>query len=138
MISNVITKPISAITEYGENIAKLDFTKDLSKDLLLRKDEIGALSTSFNNITSNLRLFIKTISENAQYISAASQSLTLTSTESATAAEEVARTIEDIAMGANGQAKDTERGALNINELGKLIENNQTYIKKLNISTNDS
>lgn len=137
MVSNYITKPISAITEYSDNISKLDFTKDLPEKLLLRKDEIGALSKAFNNITSSLRLFIKTISENTQYISSASKSLTLTSTESATAAEEVAKVIEDIAMGASSQAKDTEIGAISINVLGKLIEEEQIYINKLNLSAGE-
>ncbi|ABR49093.1 methyl-accepting chemotaxis sensory transducer [Alkaliphilus metalliredigens QYMF] len=137
MISNIITKPISAITEYSENISRLDFTKDLPQELLLRKDELGALSTSFSNITHNLRSFIQTIAENAQYISTSSKKLTSTSTESAIAAEEVARTIEEIAKGANSQAEDTERGAENINELGKLIEKDQLYIKDLNLSTNE-
>jgi len=137
MVASYITKPISAITEYSDNISKLDLTEDLPQKLVHRKDEIGALTQAFNNITSSLREFIKGISENAQYVFSASENLKLTSTESARAAEEVAKVIEDIAMGASSQAKDTERGAISINELGKLIEENQMHINKLKLSADE-
>ncbi|KAB3539045.1 methyl-accepting chemotaxis protein [Alkaliphilus pronyensis] len=137
LISNIITKPITEITKYSEKVSKLDFTDDIPKKLLDRKDEIGALSVSFNNILLNLRSFIKNIAENSQYLTASSQQLTETSQQSTMAAEEVAKTIEEIARGANDQAKDTEKGALNIDELGRLIEKDQNYMKKLNSSVED-
>ncbi|KAB3527279.1 methyl-accepting chemotaxis protein [Alkaliphilus serpentinus] len=137
LISNIITKPIAEITKYSEKVSNLDFTDDIPQSLINRKDEIGALSISFNNILLNLRGFIKNIAENSQYITTSSHQLTEISHQSTKAAEEVAKTIEEIAKGANDQAKDTEKGALNIDELGRLIEKDQNYMEMLNSSVEE-
>lgn len=137
LISNIITKPISEITKFSRNISELDFNVELTKDLLNRKDEIGDLSEAFNNIIRNVKSFIKGIAENAIYISTSAHNLTETSQQSAIAAEEIARTIEEIAKGAGDQAKDTENGVFYITELGEIIEKNQSFMKSLNRSTEE-
>ncbi|AKL95935.1 methyl-accepting chemotaxis protein TlpB [Clostridium aceticum] len=137
LIGSSITKPVIATVKHGEKIAALDITEDVPEVFLRRRDEIGTLAAGFQNITDNLREFVRQLADTSQLVAASSQQLTATSQQSATAAEEVARTIEEIARGATDQAKDTEIGVLHINELGGLIEKDQQYIQQLNLSTEE-
>lgn len=57
------------------------------------------------------------------------------SEQSATASVEISQTIEEIAKGASGQAQHTQEGSVNANELGQIIEKNQTYMKNLTVQS---
>ncbi|AOY77395.1 methyl-accepting chemotaxis protein [Clostridium formicaceticum] len=131
LVGTAIAKPIVTAVKHGEKIAKLDITQDFPKDLLQRKDEIGALATAFQAIIDNLRNFIKQVAETSQQVSSSSQELTATSQQSATAADEIARTIEEIAKSANDQAKDTEDGVLKTEELSKIIDEDLKDMDKI-------
>ncbi|SCY07152.1 methyl-accepting chemotaxis protein [Alkaliphilus peptidifermentans] len=137
LIGNSIVKPILALVQHSRKIADLDLSEDISQGFLNRKDEIGTIAVAFQTITANFRDFIKQIVESSQQLAASSEELTSTSQQSAMAAEEVAKTIEEIAKGATDQAKDTEEGAIQINDLGELIEKEQMYVIDLNNSTNE-
>lgn len=133
--SNRIGKALEAITKRGERIANLDVREDISQKLMDRKDEIGFLAISFQQILDNLRNFVKQISSTSDYLATSSNNLTISSEQSALAADEVAHAIEEIAKGATHQALDTEKGSKNIEDLGELVEKNEDYLKQLNAST---
>ncbi|SCY07201.1 methyl-accepting chemotaxis protein [Alkaliphilus peptidifermentans] len=137
IVSNFITKPITEIIKYSEKISELDFTNELPQRLVYREDEIGSLAMTFQSITVNFSKFFKQVVETSQQVAASSEELTTISQQSAMAAEEVAKTIEEIAKGATDQARDTEEGAIQINDLGELIEKEQMYVIDLNNSTNE-
>ncbi|WMJ81708.1 methyl-accepting chemotaxis protein [Clostridium sp. MB40-C1] len=134
LIGKAIVKPIKALEKYGQKMADLDFTKDISKELVEKEDEIGLLARAFNNITVNLREFAKKTLENAEHVAASSEELTSTSQQTAEAANEISKTMEEMANTAETQAKQTENGAMNINELGELISNDQQIMVILNNS----
>jgi methyl-accepting chemotaxis protein len=60
-----------------------------------------------------------------------------TSEQTATAAEEIAKTIEEMAKGASDQARDTELGSKRVDELGALIEQDALYMNELNLSADE-
>lgn len=134
LIGKAIVKPIKALEKYGHKMADLDFTKDISKELVEKEDEIGLLARAFDNITVNLREFAKKTLENAEHVAASSEELTSTSQQTAEAANEISKTMEEMANTAETQAKQTENGAMNINELGELISNDQQIMVILNNS----
>jgi len=126
------------IVEYSNIIGKLaDY--DLSLDdnsktakYLKRSDEIGNIGNALIIMQKNLIDLVGEISNVAQQVASSSQELTATSEQSAVASEEVARAIEDIAQGATDQAKETERGAMTIGNLGKQIQANIQGVTNLN------
>ena len=128
IVSKSIAAPIVLITGFAQKVANLDITEDVSNKILKRKDEIGGLGRSFEEITNNLREFIKKISYNSENLASSSEELTASTQQLSVAAEEVGRTIGDIAKGANDQAKDTEQGAINIDELGEQISKNHQEV----------
>lgn len=134
--SKSLTKPIISVANHSKEIAKLNITKDLPPTYLLKKDEVGDLSRALQGITDNLREIIKEISESSDKVATASMELSTTSQQLAITSEEVALTIGEVANGAADQARDVENGFDKATILGETIENDQEYIKELNITTN--
>ncbi|MCT4607477.1 MAG: methyl-accepting chemotaxis protein [Marinisporobacter sp.] len=132
IIGNSIAKPIIQATEQAEIIASGDFTKEIPKRLLSKKDEIGRLAKSLEKMKKNLHELIRSVAHSSEQVAASSEELTATAEQAAAASQEVARTIEEIAKGAMNQAKDTEDGASKTLELGEIIEKNQQYANQLN------
>ncbi|GMQ56534.1 methyl-accepting chemotaxis protein [Vallitalea sediminicola] len=123
-IGHMIATPIIMASRHAELIAKGNLTQDLPKRFLNRKDEIGLLSKSFENINKNLKLLIHNIIDTSQQVTSSSEELTATSQQAALASQEMANTIEEIANGASSQAQETEDGTNKISELNDLIEQN--------------
>lgn len=135
-----ITKPIISLTEIIKKQSNLDFRLDERVEGIKytkRKDEIGIMSNSLKVMGDNVRDFIIKTSEGAEKVVATSQELTATAEQSAIASEEISRTIENIASGASSQAQDTGEAALNVEEMGSLLEENKEYTEEVNIAAKD-
>jgi len=130
-----ISKPIVDLSNIIEDISNynLSMTQD-SKVLkyLRRKDEIGDISNSLLVMHKNLLSLIQDISNASEQVAASSEELTATSQQSATASDEIAKVIEEIAEGASDQANNTQEGALNIDQLSKLMGKNQQELQDIN------
>lgn len=137
LIGNSITNPIIRVVGYSKNIADLDITEDISNKFIKKKDEIGDLARALQSIINSLRDIIGEISNTSEQVLATSEELTASSQQSASAAEEVSQTLEEISRGAADQAQNTEEGSNKAFALGKIIEEDQNYIKNLNIASNN-
>jgi len=138
LAGRAISKPIYAIKSSITRQASLDFSYDGKSETakyIGRKDEIGIVIHTLNKMAENVRDFVIKTSESAQQVSAASQEMTAMSQQVAIAAGEVSINIEEIAKGANDQAKDTETAAINVEELGSLLDQDSNYLKELNNAT---
>jgi len=137
--SNNFTLPIKKMTDINRKLAKGDFsinTEDKIEKYLSRKDEIGIMSRSIQEMVVNINSLINEISESATNVAASSEELTATSNQVAMASDEVAKTIEEIAGGAMDQAKETTEGAEEINVLGTIITTEIELVEMLNNSAN--
>lgn len=130
-----ISNPIVELSGIIERFSNYDLSFDENDGVvkyIKRKDEIGVITNSLITMQKNFINLIKHISDSSQQVASSSEELTATSQQSATAADEVARVIEEIASGATDQARDTENGALHIDELGQIIEKNQQELQDVN------
>lgn len=138
-IGNWVSIPIKELSVIIKRLSEFDLQYDENSkaiEYLKRKDELGEITNSLVTMQMNFVSLIKNIFEKSQLVASSSEELTATSNEISIASEEVARTIEEIATGASDQARNTEEGAADINQLGKLIEKDQNLVKDLNSSTN--
>ncbi len=139
-IGHAMARPIEALTGVLKKQASLDFSleeKSEAAKYITRKDEIGSMTQALKVMAENVRdLIIKTL-EAIEQVAASSEELTATSQQTASASEEVAKTIEEIAKGASEQAKDTETSALNVEEMGRLLQKEVQDMKELNSTTQD-
>lgn len=131
-IGSSITKPIIHTAKQSQKLAKLDITGSMEAKYLNRKDEIGILATSLQEITTNLSQIVGNISDSSELLAAASQQLKTSALQSASTAGEAASAVEEIAIGASDQAKHTEEGCEKAGQLGGVIEKNQFHLKELN------
>lgn len=137
-VAGSITKPIIAVTKKVQEFAKLDFSAEANSDVekyIDGKDEIGDMVRALKVMRDNVANFIFNTSQAAEQVAASSEELTATSLQASTASEEIATTIEEIAKGAGDQAKDTEMTAINVEEMGKLLEQDFQYLEELNSAT---
>ncbi len=132
LVGKAIVKPIKSLEKYGHKMADLDFTEDISKELVEKEDEIGLLAKAFQNVSVNLRDFARKTLESAEQVAASSEELTSTSQQTAEAANEITKTIEEMANSAEDQARQTESGAMNVNVLGETVTQNQQRMGSLN------
>jgi methyl-accepting chemotaxis protein len=137
IIGNSITNPIIISSKYAEKIAGLDLTEDIPAKFLKKKDEIGDLAKSLQVIIDNLKETINEISQTSSQVLAASEEMSTASEQSASAAVEISKTIEEIARGASDQAESTQRGSMNTNEFGRIIEEDQLYMKNLTVQSDN-
>ena len=136
LIGNTLAKPIIKVKEKAELLANLDITQDVDEKLLAKKDEIGVLARGIQNVITNLRDIVKEINRSSDQVASSSEELTATSQQSSNATEEVAKAIEEIAKGASEQASSTEDGARKASRLGEIIEQDQIYMRGLNVASN--
>ncbi len=135
-VSGSIARPIIYITKNIDRQSELDFTlleddKEIMK-YKARKDEIGKMIAAMQLMQNSIRGFVLKTSDSAKQVSEAAEELTATSEQSSSTAEEVAKTIEEIAKGAQDQARDTEKAADKVDDMGLLIEKDAEYIMELN------
>ena len=122
-ISAIIKKPLFAVVDYAEEMAKLNLTVDLPEEYQVRKDEIGNLAMSFQILGNILRETVAGITKSAQLVAAATEqigqdneNLSQRTSEQASSLEEIAATIEE----SNATSKQNSDNA---NEASKLTKN---------------
>lgn len=89
-VGNSISKPIIEATDHIEEIANLNIKKDVPKEKLDRKDEIGRMFYAFQNIIDSLREFIGQISDSSDKVAISAEELAITSEQSTLASENIA------------------------------------------------
>jgi methyl-accepting chemotaxis protein len=134
-ISNGITKPIIAITGVLKKQAELDFSPKNNSDLekvYNRRDELGVISRALRDMEKSVRDFIINTMDKVNLIESSSENLDNITNQSSIATEEIAKTIEKMAVGVNQQASDTENATGSIEIIDGLMIQNKENIKNIN------
>lgn len=136
-IGKSLAKPIVRLNNMALNISNLDFRKEIDGDILDRKDEVGILANSINQIKNSVADTIRTIAENSEIVASHSQEMTATAHQSEAAANELSVVIGEIAEASTSQAQDIDHGLQAIQELDKAMNINSENMERLNISTEE-
>ncbi|WP_129600158.1 methyl-accepting chemotaxis protein [Anaerophilus nitritogenes] len=138
-VSGSLVKPITLLTGHIERVSNYDltFVEDEATKYMDRKDEIGKITNALAKLQSNFTDLVRKTYEVSTHVSASSQELMAISQQSAKFSDEVENTIEEIATGASSQAKDSQKGDDAMEQMGKVLNQNQDYMKKLNLSTDE-
>lgn len=99
LISRSITKGIQASLAHSENLAEGNFSIEIEPGLLNRKDEIGNIGKSFNEMIKKLRALLTIISSNSMDVSSSSQELSATVEEINAQVQTVNTATQEIAAG---------------------------------------
>ncbi|QDP41936.1 methyl-accepting chemotaxis protein [Radiobacillus deserti] len=121
IIVNMIGVPMTKISELM-SIAK-DGDLQVRSDLTNRKDEIGELATSFNDMMGNIsEMMDKTRASSAKVLHAATELQDISRLQS-DSAREVAIASEEIATGATTLTQEAESGNSLVNKISSEVEN---------------
>ena len=134
IIGRSIAKPIVQIAAMMEDIGKGDLTQSFNLD---SKDEIGDLSRNMNTTLENIKSLIVIIKKESDILSGIGATLAGNTNKTATAAGEIANTIQTIKERVvNQSASVTETNAtveqisLNIDKLNEHIESQSTSVSE--------
>jgi methyl-accepting chemotaxis protein len=103
LIGRSITVPMKTGTSHLRQMAKGNFSIDVSKNLLENKDEFGIMGQAFHLLNQNMRVLVQKIGHSAEQLAAASEQLTASAEQSADASNQVAVSVTDIAQGTEKQ-----------------------------------
>lgn len=129
-ISRSITKPVRVMTRSLKRIAKGDFAMDALR--IKNKDEIGEMSTAFNEMTTDLRGIISNTRDAAHQLAAQAEQLTASSEESLAASEMVAEIAEKNLMASDMQVNLVNESATAMEEMAngvtQITEDNEAML----------
>jgi methyl-accepting chemotaxis protein len=134
-ITQAITKPINRLVGYMRKISHKQIYFLIDEE---RKDEIGELYHSINDINTNFKTIIERIKDTAglvadgsKHLNAASQQVATGSNEQAASAEEISTTMEQIGANVQQNADNSQYSTQSMN----LVSEN---MKEIKISFEDS
>lgn len=116
-----IVLPIKELTIRLKDISHGD--GDLTKEIQINSnDEIGELSTHFNKFVDTIREIVMQIDRSGESVLLASNTLTSSTQQSASASDIIASSITEIAEGASDQAQEVQTIAEMVSHLGEKID----------------
>ena len=137
LLSNYITAPILAVVDHTGKVADGKLNEKISDKFTKRKDEIGSLAQSVNEMTDNLKDVVVEISNLSNDLSSSSQELSASSEEISASAQEVGSAIEEVASGAEEQSAQVEETSENVEKLVDDVEDVKEMSDKMDDQADD-
>ena len=131
-LQHMVIKPLKNYIDILGRISEGELTMQLPKQ---RKDEFGDLSYATNKTIERLNDLIHQIQSSAKTTDHTTSELHDDLEQVRITSENISKAVESIAQGAVDQAKNTEDGAQEVSKLGETIEQNKTYLSRLNASS---
>ncbi|MDS9470332.1 methyl-accepting chemotaxis protein [Sporosarcina pasteurii] len=117
LISHSI-RPLAQLNTLMDDVSNGDLTV---RSDIQAKDEIGQLSTNFNQMIENMNDIIRVVNDSALNVRTSSESLSAVSEETSASSEEVAYAVNEIAHGASRSAEDAETASEHSDSLSTQI-----------------
>ena len=92
------------------------------------KDEIGILTGDFNDMIAGLKDIIHAIKDSTDTITTLVEDLNVNAVQTSNVTSEIAKTVSEIALGANEQAEDTQKATLSVAHIGELVDLTQELL----------
>lgn len=114
-----MVSPLSKLSASVNRVAQGDLSQE--PIVLNGKDEIGKLSSDFNQMTASLRDIITEVNETSMQVAAASQELSASAQETNRAGEHSVNITIDLAEGAQVQLRKLESGYRSLQDMTRFI-----------------
>ena len=124
-------KPLHALVSDAEVIARGDFTKTFETN---RKDEIGMLSNSLNNISSGLKNMFHVIGDMSSEVANTSSEISASSQELTAFNQEVHQNVIDVSELASDQLSSVDEAKANVQYMADRIFELNESVKRINES----
>lgn len=128
-IVRAISHSISYVTEIGNG--KLGF--EISKKLIKRKDVIGDMCRSVQDLEQKLTDIVKGVKEQCEVLKTASDYSNKISIEASNAITQIDNAVQNIAQTSTSQADDASNAGNHVTQMGDIIEETETQIENLEV-----
>lgn len=130
----LIKRMIKAVTTVEKDLRQVatgDLAIQIKDNILSRSDEIGQLAHSTKHLSHSLKKMIGIIIELTEELAVSARSLDHMSAKSSQTTQEVSSTIQEISLGVNNQAEETQSVGHNISYMGEMIGEIKNEINSL-------
>ncbi|MBH0156515.1 methyl-accepting chemotaxis protein [Fictibacillus sp. 5RED26] len=117
-VSRRITVPVNQLKNAMHEIKNGNLQTSVS---IQRKDEIGELASSFDEMSNQMRTLIAEMAQITDHVTDASQTVVASAEENSASAQEVSTTMQQIAAGSSHQAELMDENAKAANVLAERI-----------------
>ncbi|MCP1146376.1 methyl-accepting chemotaxis protein [Lysinibacillus endophyticus] len=117
-VVRMINRPLKRLTLEMRKVKTGDFTVHLETK---RKDEIGELTNTFNDMVNNVKNMIRTIDDSSQKLTLSSEEMSMTAEHNTNMTETLTEAIQGIMYGANRQVDIISNAADTIKEMSNEI-----------------
>jgi len=118
-VARSIVNPLSLVVQAASEMSRGRLNQQVD---LIRKDELGTLASSFNEMAKNIRELIQQVKNAGDRVFDTSRNLSLICSQTADASQEVAREITKIADNAETQMRSAEDSARAMNEMAQGVQ----------------
>ena len=119
VVVNRIVKPIHFMVETANELANGDFSDKPRR--IHNKDEIGLLAKSLLNLRNNVREMLESIDVSSCKVYSASEGLTASAEQSAQASDQVANSVNEVAVATEKQLHLTEKSDKVVHQISNSI-----------------
>lgn len=116
-MSNSISRPIRSVVKVSESVGQGDFTHRPEAHHLKRKDELGVLARSLDQVVENMRAMITKVQSSSSNVNEASSKLTSDVINVTDNSKMIAHSIEEIERGTVSQAYAAEESATTMGQI---------------------
>ncbi|MCH5266582.1 MAG: cache domain-containing protein [Lachnospiraceae bacterium] len=120
-IANKIGKAVNRAEDMLGKLSQGDLNISVDARLLRRKDELGTMCKSIQELVNQLKNIIGNMKQSADALSVSGENLDSLAEQTNKTVAEVSHAVEDISRGTTSQARDTEHAADNVDEVGQAI-----------------
>jgi methyl-accepting chemotaxis protein len=138
LVARYIVTPVNHIKQSISIMAKGDFSSPIDTNKKNHIREFSEIQEHIGQMRDAVSGIVKSSTDAAHQVAVSSEQLKTISRESVTAADEIARTIEEISAGANSQATETSQGTKHMSILGQLIAENEKSMERLNDAADEA
>ncbi|MCH7323794.1 methyl-accepting chemotaxis protein [Solibacillus sp. MA9] len=121
-VSNSISRPIRSVVKVSEFVGQGDFTHKPNERHLKRKDELGVLAHSLDQVVENMRTMITKVQIGSSNVNEASCDLMGDVANVADNAKIIAQSIEEVKRGVVSQTQVAEESAATMGQLANGIQ----------------
>ena len=107
LITRSISHPIAAATAFLARVSHGDISRDVRPDYLERKDEVGDLANSVQEMSEHLRKLLREISQGVQTVASSATQLTAASTQTASSVKAMSEKSSTVAAAAEESCATT-------------------------------
>ena len=113
-------RPLNALTRTAQLVAEGDLRVDTPH--LTKQDEVSQLARSIGSMVANLRELITRANDTTVQVNASSQLLLANMEQTAQAAEQISKTVQEVASGAEAQMQGSEESLRSLEEMSHGIQ----------------